>query len=488
MNARLRLVTCLLGIATLSSAARVSAQGKEGEFSVQRFEPAPGTRNYFSVEGARMDGQWGWSAGLWFNYAREPFVVVSCRDASNCDDPNATQVEDVAVVRDLFTWDLVGAINPLRMLQIGLRVPLSYASGDGLDVEQGGPGAGIRSFGLGDPTLEGKVRFFGDASSPVALGAALDVSAPLGHATAEDSYIGNDSPVTIGLRGIFDGSYQKLSFAGNLRGVYRRDATLASATIGPELRYGAGLGYQISPVFRVLGEGFGATRFSSQSGTNSLEIAAGAQAQPIGSGFVLSAGVGVGLIAGVGVPVARGILGVMYAREVGDQDKDGIGDVDDKCPTVAEDRDGVEDDDGCRDDDNDHDSVADSADKCPNQAETINGEADQDGCPDEVSDRDKDGIKDADDRCPDDAGKVRSRTFYGCPDADEDGVADKGPAGTDAQWDKCPDKGEDTDGFEDTDGCPDPDNDKDGILDDADECVDAPEVKNGTKDEDGCPD
>jgi hypothetical protein len=487
MNARL-LVACMLATATVCHLGDAAGQAKEGEFSVQRFEPAPGTRNYFSVEGARVDGQWSWSAGLSFNYAREPFVVVSCRDASNCDDPNATQVEDVSVVRDLFTWDLLGAINPLPMVQIGLRVPLSYASGDGLDVEQGGPGDGISSFGLGDPTLEGKVRFFGKPSDPFVLGAALDISAPLGHATAEDAYIGNDSPVTLGLRGIFDGSYQKLSFAGNLRGVWRRDATLASATIGPELRYGAGLGYQVSPVFRVLGEGFGATRFSSQSGTNSLEIDAGVQVQPIGSGFILSGGVGFGVIAGVGVPVVRGILGLMYSREVGDQDKDGISDVDDKCPTVAEDRDGVEDDDGCLDDDNDRDGVADANDKCPNQAETLNGEADEDGCADELADRDKDGIRDGEDRCPDDAGKLRSKTFYGCPDADGDGVTDKGPAGTDAQWDKCPGEDEDTDGFEDTDGCPDPDNDKDGVLDDADECASEAEVKNGVKDDDGCPD
>ncbi|HET9626845.1 MAG TPA: hypothetical protein VFP84_36040, partial [Kofleriaceae bacterium] len=43
------------------------------------------------------------------------------------------------------------------------------------------------------------------------------------------------------------------------------------------------------------------------------------------------------------------------------------------------------------------------------------------------------------------------------PDRDGDGIADAD--------DKCPDRPEDVDGFEDQDGCPDIDNDLDGVLD-----------------------
>ncbi|MCK6586560.1 MAG: OmpA family protein, partial [Polyangiaceae bacterium] len=126
------------------------------------------------------------------------------------------------------------------------------------------------------------------------------------------------------------------------------------------------------------------------------------------------------------------------------------------------------------------DRILDNVDKCPDQAEVINGLKDDDGCPDEVPDADKDGIPDADDKCPQEAGKVRQKEYYGCADGDGDGVPNP--------IDKCLDAAEDTDGFEDTDGCPDPDNDKDGIPDDGDECIDVPEIKNGFKDEDGCPD
>jgi outer membrane protein OmpA-like peptidoglycan-associated protein len=69
-----------------------------------------------------------------------------------------------------------------------------------------------------------------------------------------------------------------------------------------------------------------------------------------------------------------------------------------------------------------------------------------------------------------------------CPDSDRDGdtLAD--------MRDRCPDTGEDFDGFADADGCPEPDNDADAIADVFDACPDVPEVINGVDDEDGCPD
>jgi outer membrane protein OmpA-like peptidoglycan-associated protein len=65
-----------------------------------------------------------------------------------------------------------------------------------------------------------------------------------------------------------------------------------------------------------------------------------------------------------------------------DTDCDGVADVDDACPTAAEDRDGFQDDDGCPDPDNDQDRIPDECDQCPDQPETYNGIDDEDGCPD----------------------------------------------------------------------------------------------------------
>ncbi len=68
-------------------------------------------------------------------------------------------------------------------------------------------------------------------------------------------------------------------------------------------------------------------------------------------------------------------------------------------------------------------------------------------------------------------------------DTDGDGIYDHA--------DKCPEKPETKNDFEDEDGCPDEvvvaDTDGDGILDDKDKCRDTPEDKDNFQDEDGCP-
>src|SRR5262245_10219078 len=72
------LTPILVGAAVVARAGAASAQApKLEEFSVQRFEPAPGPDNFLGVETLRMEGGMRWSAGLFFNYARDPFVVHS---------------------------------------------------------------------------------------------------------------------------------------------------------------------------------------------------------------------------------------------------------------------------------------------------------------------------------------------------------------------------------------------------------------------------
>jgi OmpA-OmpF porin, OOP family len=117
--------------------------------------------------------------------------------------------------------------------------------------------------------------------------------------------------------------------------------------------------------------------------------------------------------------------------------------------------------------DGDRDGVADLDDKCPEVA----GLPQFQGCPD----GDGDGIPDAEDACPTQPG---SKETQGCPvakDSDGDGLAD--------DIDRCPLDPEDQDGFQDEDGCPDPDNDGDGIVDKVDACPATP----GPIENRGCP-
>lgn len=131
-----------------------------------------------------------------------------------------------------------------------------------------------------------------------------------------------------------------------------------------------------------------------------------------------------------------------------DIDFDGIVDSKDACPEDPEDYDGMEDSDGCPEDDSDGDGISDRRDACIREPEDFDGFEDDDGCPE--LDNDKDAILDT--------------------------------------ADQCPNQPEDRDGFQDEDGCPDPDNDGDGIADLQDKCPNEPEDFDGDDDADGCPD
>jgi len=100
-----------------------------------------------------------------------------------------------------------------------------------------------------------------------------------------------------------------------------------------------------------------------------------------------------------------------------DEDKDGIPDIADACPSVP----GTAVTQGCPD--KDGDGIADIRDHCPNIAGTIANN----GCP--IPDTDGDGINDKDDHCPAIAGVAR---YDGCPvpDTDNDGINN--------EEDKCP--------------------------------------------------
>ncbi len=431
------------------------------------------------MRGARTDGEKVWSAGIMANYAFEPLTVRSCLQVDDC--AQGGKQEDVKVVENMLTGDFLGSFTIVPRVQLGLRIPVTWLKGVGITSDGHNEPDGINAVGLGDIEVEGKFRLYGDLKAPFVIGATVFATAPLGQATAKDKFMGDKLP-TFGARAIFDGEAQGFSFGGNLAGVYRKPVVIGSTNLGSEFRYALGAGYRVSPVFRVMAEGFGTSRFSTKAGENTLEGLAGIQILPLGSPLQFTLGGGTGIVQGVGVPKVRAMLGVLYVAEGKDTDNDGIEGAADQCPTEPEDKDGYEDSDGCPDRDNDLDTIPDKDDKCPGQAEDQDAFQDQDGCPE--PDNDTDGIPDTGDRCP---SQPESKNGYkdddGCPDeadTDNDGVPDS--------RDKCVNEAEDTDGYEDTDGCPDPDNDNDGILDSDDECVDEAEVKNGFEDEDGCPD
>jgi outer membrane protein OmpA-like peptidoglycan-associated protein len=493
MTLRRRLaVPCLVGSALSALGGTAWAQTpKLEEFSIQRFEPAPGPNNFLGVETLSMEGKWQWSAAVFVNYSRDPFLVQSCTTPTTCGSPSATAIRDTHVVSDMVTTDLLASVAPTPWLQLGLRLPLSYVAGQGLDLTTGGPlASSLHAFGVGDPYVEGKARVFGSAGGPLVLGIGGDLSVGVQQSNATN-FIGDASPVTGGVRGIFDGQIGSFFYGANLRAVVRKDVTVGinqnapNTTVGPEMRYGAAAGVRLSPVVDVLAEAFGGTGFRPQPGTNVFEVDGAFRFRPLNTSFAITVGGGAGIGHGVGAPAGRVFAGLGYAPVERDTDGDGIPDNIDKCPTIPEDFDGFEDEDGCPEPDNDGDGIPDKLDRCPNTRATPNGAHDGDGCPHELADRDHDGIPDDEDKCPDAGGPDVIRNprnqYYGCPDRDHDGIPD--------YLDKCPDVPEPTDDLWDGSGCPHVrDSDGDGIPDDVDKCPNEPETYNGFEDEDGCPD
>jgi outer membrane protein OmpA-like peptidoglycan-associated protein len=104
--------------------------------------------------------------------------------------------------------------------------------------------------------------------------------------------------------------------------------------------------------------------------------------------------------------------------------------------------------------------VRDSQDDCPDTP----GLAALAGCPDS----DEDTVADKYDKCPEVVGKPE---LEGCPDADDDGIID--------EKDDCPEES----GPVENNGCPWSDRDGDGVLDKDDNCPDVA----GTSSNAGCP-
>jgi len=463
------------------SAHEAHAQVVSGDFAIQRFDAAAGPHNYLTTRGARTDGKMVWSMGLVANYSYLPFQVGSCESTTDCQGPDAKAFATAKVIENQLQGDLLGTLTPIPRLQLALKIPVTWVKGQGISPDGTFSKEGINAAGIGDPQLEVKGRVYGEVTAPFVIGLSGFVTAPVGHAMAENKYIGDEGP-TAGGRLILDGEKGPFSVGANLGGAYRPTAHIGNAEIGPEGRYSVAAGYRVGPLIRIVVDMFGTTRFSSSAGENTLEIDGGLQIQPLNSPLSVSLAGGTSPVEGVGAPKVRAILGVIYAVEKRDRDDDGIDDAADQCPTDKEDRDGNEDSDGCPDPDNDLDTVPDAVDKCPNEAEDQDNFEDRDGCPD--PDNDKDGIPDVSDQCPNEPEtKNGFKDDDGCPDE-----ADKDGDGVPDARDKCPDEAEDTDGFEDTDGCPDLDNDNDGIPDAQDECIDEPENRNKFEDEDGCPD
>ena len=451
-------------VAAAVSAMALSA-GPASAQNIQKFNPATGTTNFLTVEGAATAPHLTFVPSVWINYGKNPLVLRKENGAIR-----------ERLVEHLISFNFEGAIGLGEHFELGVDLPMHFIVGHAVEAATDAQGQVIPSedpgftvadpsgFALGDLRLLPKFQFFGPkARRENGLGVAVAV--PTTFQTGnEDRFVGSRM-LTLNPEAIAELRLEVLRLAANVGfRWYPENDKVATLEVGNEVTYGGSVAVALGdPDLWVIGELFGAgsvEQVKSGSKNSPMEGLLGFRAYTA-PGIVMTAGAGRGLIPDYGAPQLRVFVGAAYLDEASDRDGDGLEDADDSCPDAPEDRDGFEDSDGCPDPDNDKDGLVDAVDRCPNEPETRNGFEDDDGCPDEVT---------APPPPPPPAEK----------DSDGDGLLDS--------QDKCPNDPEDKDAFEDADGCPDPDNDADGILDVSDKCPNDPENVNGIEDEDGCPD
>ena len=336
---------------------------------------------------------------------------------------------------------------------------MTYVKGQGLTSTGEGDPDNLTAVGLGDVELEGKYRIVGSPTDMFVLGGGVFVTAPTGNVTAKDKFIG-DQTLTAGARVIADFSMGPFFAGANLVGVYRGKGRVGTTEMGPEFRYGVAGGYEISPLLRVIAEGFGGTKFSAKNGTNSLERIAARSVQPIDSRLVFTIGGGAGSSRAWACRCCgRFARRIMFVNEVGDKDGDGIPDDAGQVPDEPEDKDGFQDDDGCPDRDNDGDGIPDDARQVPERGRGQGRLPGRGRLPRSGQRRRRHPRRQGPvpERARDQERLRGRRRLPGRARQRRDGMPDA--------KDKCPNEPEDTDGFQDEDGCPDPDNDNDGIPD-----------------------
>jgi len=548
----------MLSLLALLLGGPALAQEADDTFSVdvERFRPHMDSYGYGVTEGATTLGHLEVGVGLWGTY-EEDSVTLTGPDGRSLGDGS----EEGDAILDLRALtDLQLGVGFGNRVSIGVDVPVVlWQKGLALEhlqdptIDQDLIGASV-----GDPRGQLKITLVDmeQDDSPVGLAILGRGTVPLGPST---SLLGEAAPSGLALlilefadKPVRGGEYVfRLSLNGGMR--FREQDRYRELVVDDEAVFAAALAVRPAPVIELGVEAHGAYG-GELAAHQPLEIAPFFKLHP-SRDITLTAGGSIGVLPGLGTPDARAFVGgtlspsfdprvrdrdrdgivdrrdaCLYVPEdldgvedfdgcpEEDVDADGIADEDDTCPTVPEDPDGWQDDDGCPELDNDDDGFLDPDDTCPDRPETVNGYKDDDGCPDDGTDTDGDGIIDAEDSCPTDAEDMDGwQDLDGCPEADNDrdGYLDDEDACPDRaevfnDWrdedgcpdsiddgdgdgvldevDRCPDEPEDIDDWEDSDGCPDPDNDRDGILDVDDACPIKPETDNGYLDEDGCPD
>ncbi|MDY7231317.1 OmpA family protein [Hyalangium rubrum] len=450
----------LLSALVLSTTALAQPRGLP-EFEVERMEFNPGGAGSLIINSGQLLPEGRSRLALIGHFESKPLSPALT------DITSETGEREVVLVNHRTTAHLMASYGLADNLEVGLQVPLilSQEQGDLTNSPFGAPEGGFK---LGTPIASFNIGVLNQSQDiPVDVAAGISVGFPLG---SPDALARENS-----LRAI-----PRIMIGRETEGL--RAGFELGAALRPRVSIGEGDNREAYNTLR-LGASVASTGEGVRYEANVLmwvpfgrefltaETLVGVRG-PLSSDVEVFAMGGLGFGDTLGNPDFRLMLGMAYGGAptkcvAGGQHKP------EQCPDLDDDNDNVKNrDDACPKDggkvdvkgcplqDQDKDGVEDAADKCPAAA----GVASAQGCPDQ----DGDGLQDSEDKCPALAG---SADRQGCPDTDGDGLDDSA--------DQCPSEA----GPVDRKGCPQKDSDNDGLLDEEDSCpkeAGAPELK-------GCP-
>ena len=408
-------------VAVLAIGATSHAQG---EFALDRFQPAPAGDRFFGVQGGDPGGHMSPRLMLLGDYAYKPLVLYRASDDQAIGNVVSNQLI-VHLAAGIALWD---------RLWLFANMPLALATSGQNPVVGGVPISSPSGAAAGDLRAGLRVRLVGENRSLANLSFSAYVFIPTGN---KDKYTSSGKVHALPAL-VLSGEGDSFAYAVNAGVDVQKKSSgsssgVVSPALGSELTFGAAVGMLLADRMLQIGpEIYGTTVMvggdSFSKSTTNIEGLLGARMR-VGA-MVMGLGAGPGMTRGLGTPALRVVASVAYAP------------LPPPPPPPPPKRKRVP------PSDRDKDGIYDKYDACPNEPGVKSEDPEKNGCPPPPPDRDDDGILDRDDACPDLKG-VRSDdpTQNGCPpDTDGDGIRDdvdacpneKGKADPDPEKNGCP--------------------------------------------------
>jgi hypothetical protein len=387
-----------LVVAAFASEGGAAAQSAPS-IDARTWRPSSDPEASLASEPVATPGPWHWNVGAWASFAQDPLVLRAPATGGVTSRP----------VEHMVGADLVAGVGIGSRLAVRIDVPAFVWQGGTSPVPATVVSRGsVPTSGLGDVSLLGKATIVPNDREGLRVGFGLaalgDVSLPTGDPS---SFLG-EGQASASLRLLAEYSLGVGALRATLGYAVRPASRQWPQGPAPGPTFGDAIPWAFGLVLRP--------RAISQAidgdDRQLWEIAAhGAlPARPVapfglsGSGSSLLSpvmlavddrialghfrdmsivlGADIGLDDAVGVPVIRAVASLGWAPRPHDSDADGVPDDVDECPDLPEDRDGIQDQDGCPEDDADSDGVLDSADACPLVKGAPSADPKTNGCPD----------------------------------------------------------------------------------------------------------